>query len=81
MYIFSSFTNMHSRLFALCNIYKTHILNRTMNIVLHIQAPAFMKQSGHDMCTTHRSHLNKHNKLPPKYSTDLPQTSIKWLIA
>lgn len=46
MYIFSSFTNMHSRLFALCNIYKTHILNRTMNIVLHIQAPAFMKQSG-----------------------------------
>lgn len=48
MYIFSSFTNMHSRLFALCNIYKTHILNRTMNIVLHIQAPAFMKQSGHE---------------------------------
>lgn len=76
MYIFSSFTNMHSRLFALCNIYKTHILNRTMNIVLHIQAPAFMKQSGHDMCTTHRSHLNKQQT-----PTDLPQTSIKWLIA
>lgn len=68
MYIFSSFTNMHSRLFALCNIYKTH----TMNIVLHIQAPAFMKQSG----ALHTEATSTNNKLPPKYSTDLPQTSI-----